>query len=199
MAHPEVPISLFLALAASSLVHASDTDLERRNLNEELRHLRVDLPSGQLTATLDASLSKAEFRLRKVSWGEGCKYTVEGNIRTRIVVDEPALSSVVCTVEVDLQLPAGVAVSLMVDEGAVVLDGLTSDARVRIDEGALTLTDVRGGVSVKMKSGTVSGTHLGETIDVTLTNEGLELEGEPPVVDDSDDSDDSTDSTEDDS
>jgi len=169
-------MSLLLALAAGSFAHA-DSMTEVRRIDNEVRHVRIDIDMGEVAVVRDASLKEVEVFTTPIDWDETCDLEIHGSLRTRIYVKRPFLPRADCAVSLEVRLPPGIGLTVDMGEGDVALNGLVNDAKIVVDNGNLTLMDVRGDVDINMKSGTVKGTHSSQQVDLALTNEKVTLEG----------------------
>jgi len=185
-------MSLLLAFMATTLSFAGDSTTELRTLDDSARMVRVSVPAGEVTVSRDASLATIELRTTPMNWDDTCELEILGALRTRVQVKRPFLPRQECSMNVDLRLPPGVDVIVDMGQGSVALNGLVSDASVRLDEGDLVLTDVRSDLTVRMGNGQISGTHSSQLVEMSLTDEKITLQGVSQVAAEAVDSGDAT-------
>lgn len=131
-----------------------------------VRTVQVDSGSAELTVTPGA---EGEVRVQeRLSWSlRKPKVTREWDgdtLRLRPECDGTfALTSLGCSVELDLTVPAGVALKVNSGSGTVRVSGLTGPVDVDGGSGSVKLYGVSGPVSASVGSGSFSGAAIGSS------------------------------------
>ncbi|MGH3588183.1 MAG: DUF4097 family beta strand repeat-containing protein, partial [Pseudonocardia sp.] len=126
--------------------------------------LTVEVGSGQVT------LRRAEgdrVEVRRTVRSRGVEPTLDERSTpdgVTLVAQCPWAIGAQCSVDYDVQVPDGVALTVRTDSGGVSITGVTGrDVKVDVDDGEVRLTDVHGAVDVTADSGNV----VGERLDVS--------------------------------
>jgi hypothetical protein len=87
-----------------------------------------------------------------------------------------------CTVDYRIEVPAGTAVTVNADAGAVSVTGITAAVRIAADAGAVTLTNVTGEIDVTATAGAVTGRGLRDTTTVESDGGPVDLTFAAPAL-----------------
>ncbi|GAB3958547.1 hypothetical protein GCM10029978_003690 [Actinoallomurus acanthiterrae] len=128
-------------------------------------------PAGQVTVdqTLKWALNKPHIEQR---W-DGTTL----RLRAACGAGSPLFSSLECSVGMDVQVPAGVALQATSSSGTVGAHGLTGAVRLQTSSGVVSMDRLTGPVWAHASSGVINGTDLASSqVDAELSSGAMTLE-----------------------
>ncbi|MFD9487885.1 DUF4097 family beta strand repeat-containing protein [Streptomyces sp. NPDC059991] len=158
---------------------SSHTSVETSD-RHPVKTIQVDAGSAELTVTPGVD---GEVRIQeRLSWSlrkpKVAKEWDGDTLRLRPECDGRfAVTSLGCSVELDLTVPAGVALKVNSGSGTVRVSGLTGPVDVDGGSGSVKLYGVRGPINASVGSGSFSGAAIGSTVAEVHSGSGhAELE-----------------------
>ncbi|MBT0770740.1 DUF4097 family beta strand repeat protein [Kineosporia sp. J2-2] len=149
--------------AGVTLFWSAQEETTRKGFSDGVTQLRVRTDTGHITVRAGAEGEPVSLKARSrtafatpdvVTSEKDGTLEVEGRCTGRF----PLLN--LCSIDLDLVVPAGVSVTAVTDTGDVVLEGTTAGGSASTDTGDIELTSVGGTLTLETDTGKVTGTGL---------------------------------------
>jgi len=168
----------------------AEEDFDESATFEDVGSLEVDWRNGTIKVVFDENATRLTASGRKVVTAGTLEAADEGMDRfsiellTRetappqmvVLFDAPSQGSVHFRADVEIVVPAGVALTINSRNGDVDVDGNRNDTSVTLDNGDVSIVDQNGAVAVVVENGDVSLLNVNGAVVVSVDDGDVEID-----------------------
>lgn len=152
---------------AGLLLRGSDRQVE--TFDEAITAIEIDADAGAISLRATSAEDVTLITTREWSLGRRPDVTTSAERGVLRVASRcgPTILTVRCSARHELDVPAGIPVTVTSSAGAIDADGLTAGLTAETRAGAITLTDVAGDVVLQTSAGSIEATVASRRVDAS--------------------------------
>ncbi|MEI6079282.1 MAG: DUF4097 family beta strand repeat-containing protein [bacterium] len=168
------PILVFALLASSSLLAIPEVKTYNAS---EIRSLDISNESGDIKISATEG-DKAEVRVNKVQFTNGCKLVVEMDGSTLVIKNEDNFifsGDIVCNVGLDIKVPKQVAIQIENESGNVSINGTKGDLKFKLGNGNIDINAEVDELNGRSGDGNISFNGLAKDTSLKIGKGNIKL------------------------